>query len=210
MADAVRSMTTLNEGAARAALAVGVSAATDVTGFGLLGHLGNMLAASKVGAEIAFESLPILPHALEPRRPRHRPGRHPAEPGGRRAGRVGGRSSRPTERILCVDAQTSGGLLLAVPPENEARAAGGAARGGDAGGGGDRPARRPGRPGASIRVDAGTLASSIDVSRPLDRRPHGSARARRPPRAAGGALAPRHRVHRGRAPGDHRRTATRC
>ena len=54
----------LNEGAARAALAVGVSAATDVTGFGLLGHLGNMLAASKVGAEIAFEALPILPHAL--------------------------------------------------------------------------------------------------------------------------------------------------
>ena len=64
MAEAVRSMTTLNEGAARAALAVGVSAATDVTGFGLLGHLGNILAASKVGAEIAFESLPILPHAL--------------------------------------------------------------------------------------------------------------------------------------------------
>ena len=41
MAEAVRSMTTLNDGAARAALAVGVSAATDVTGFGLLGHLAQ-------------------------------------------------------------------------------------------------------------------------------------------------------------------------
>src|ERR687898_186128 len=61
--DAVRSMTTLNAGAARAALRVGVSAATDVTGFGLLRHLGNMLEASKVAAEVYFDSVPILPHA---------------------------------------------------------------------------------------------------------------------------------------------------
>src|SRR3954452_16413463 len=64
MAEAVHCMTTLNQGAARAALAVGVSAATDVTGFGLLGHLGNILTASNLGAEIAYEALPILPHAL--------------------------------------------------------------------------------------------------------------------------------------------------
>ena len=82
----------------------------------------------------------------EPRRPRHRPRRHrsgtcaAAEPG-----RVGGRLT-PTERILCVDAQTSGGLLLAVPPENEAALLAALARGGDAGGGGDRPAHRD--PGA--------------------------------------------------------------
>src|ERR687895_143759 len=63
MADAVRSMTTLNDGAARAALKVGVSAATDVTGFGLIGHLTNLLEASKVAAELSFETLPILPHA---------------------------------------------------------------------------------------------------------------------------------------------------
>ena len=64
MVDAVRSMTALNDGAAKAALRVGVSAATDVTGFGLLRHLGNMLAASRVAAEVAFEALPLLPHAL--------------------------------------------------------------------------------------------------------------------------------------------------
>ena len=119
MADAVRSMTTLNEGAARAALAVGVSAATDVTGFGLLGHLGNILAASKVGAEIAFESLPILPHALSL-------ANRGIVPGGTQrnlqaAGEVEWADDvTATERILCVDAQTSGGLLLAVPRENEA------------------------------------------------------------------------------------------
>jgi selenide, water dikinase len=119
MADAVRSMTTLNEGAARAALAVGVSAATDVTGFGLLGHLGNILVASKLAAEIAYESLPILPHA-------HNLAMRGIVPGGTQRNLAAATQVdwaddvAPTERLLCVDAQTSGGLLLAVPPENEA------------------------------------------------------------------------------------------
>ena len=120
MADAVRSMTALNDGAAERRCRVGVSAATDVTGFGLLGHLGNMLAASKVGAEVAFESLPILPHALNLAARGHRARRHPAEPGGGRSDVEWADDVAPPERLLCVDAQTSGGLLLAVPPENEA------------------------------------------------------------------------------------------
>jgi selenide,water dikinase len=119
MADAVRSMTTLNEGAARAALRVGVSAATDVTGFGLLGHLGTMLEASKVGAEISFDALPVLPHA------RNLAARGVVPGGTERnlaaADRVEWASDlSAADRYLCVDAQTSGGLLLAVPPENEA------------------------------------------------------------------------------------------
>lgn len=119
MADAVRSMITLNEGAARAALAVGVSAATDVTGFGLLGHLGNMLAASKVGAEIAYEALPVLPHAVSL-------ATRGIVPGGTQRNLAAAElvewadDVTPVERLLCVDAQTSGGLLLAVPPENVA------------------------------------------------------------------------------------------
>jgi selenide,water dikinase len=119
MADAVRSMTTLNEGAARAALEVGVSAATDVTGFGLLGHLTNMLDASKVGAEVAYEALPLLPHAWNL-------ASRGIVPGGTQrnlaaADRVEWADDlAPTDRALCVDAQTSGGLLLAVPAENEA------------------------------------------------------------------------------------------
>jgi selenium donor protein len=119
MAEAVRSMTTLNDGAARAALRVGVSAATDVTGFGLIGHLTEMLDASKVSAEIAFEALPILPHA------RNLASRG-VFPGGTQrnleaAGRVEWTAElSPADRYLCVDAQTSGGLLLAVPADHEA------------------------------------------------------------------------------------------
>ena len=119
MADAVRSMTTLNEGAARAALRVGVSAATDVTGFGLLGHLGNMLEASKVAADISLEAIPVLPHA------RNLAARG-VVPGGTERNLAAaqavewGPDVTAADRYLCVDAQTSGGLLLAVPPENEA------------------------------------------------------------------------------------------
>jgi selenide,water dikinase len=118
MADAVRSMTTLNDGAARAALQVGVSAATDITGFGLLGHLGNMLEASKVAAEISFDALPILPHA------RSLAARGVVPGGTERNLAVLERVEwdpdlSPADRYLCVDAQTSGGLLLAVPQENE-------------------------------------------------------------------------------------------
>jgi selenide,water dikinase len=111
-------MTTLNAGAAKAALRVGVSAATDVTGFGLLRHLGNMLVASQVGAEVAFEALPLLPHASSL-------AARDIVPGGTRrnleaAAEVDWAADlAPHERMLCVDAQTSGGLLLAVPAENQ-------------------------------------------------------------------------------------------
>jgi selenium donor protein len=119
MAEAVRSMTVLNDGASRAALRVGVSAATDVTGFGLVGHLTSMLEASKVAAEIAFDALPILPHA------RNLASRGIVPGGTERNLEAAEKVEWAAElgiadRYLCVDAQTSGGLLLAVPAENEA------------------------------------------------------------------------------------------
>jgi selenide,water dikinase len=92
---------------------VGVSAATDVTGFGLLGHLGNILAASKLAAEIAYERLPILPHAWNLA---HRG----IVPGGTQRNLAAATQVEwaddlaPADRVLCVDAQTSGGLLLAA------------------------------------------------------------------------------------------------
>jgi selenide,water dikinase len=118
MGEAVRSMTTLNDGAARAALRVGVSAATDVTGFGLIGHLGQLLEASAVAAELAYESLPLLPHAWNL-------ASRGFVPGGTTRNLeaaskvVWSEDVGPVDRILCADAQTSGGLLLAVPTENE-------------------------------------------------------------------------------------------
>src|ERR1700677_2901013 len=115
---AVDSMTTLNAGAAEAALKAGVRAATDVTGFGLLGHLHRMLTASKAAARINASAVPLLPGAAQLARD----------------GYISGGTMANTERmsafttideavpaevaVLLHDAQTSGGLLLAVAPES--------------------------------------------------------------------------------------------
>jgi selenide,water dikinase len=112
---AVRSMTTLNDGAARAALAAGVRCATDITGFGLLGHLGNILTASNVGARLEAAQLPVLDRAIELAGAGCVPG---GTRGNYESAKVDwlGRLSEG-ERLVLVDAQTSGGLLLAVAPE---------------------------------------------------------------------------------------------
>jgi selenide,water dikinase len=119
LAPAVRSMRQLNAGAARAAVRVGVHAATDVTGFGLLGHLHNMLVASGVGAEIDVAAIPLLPGVRDlvalgavaggTRRNLEARGDVTWAPG-----------VNDTDRILCADAQTSGGLLLAVAEADSA------------------------------------------------------------------------------------------
>ena len=116
LAPAVRSMTTLNAGAARAMRAIGddVHAATDVTGFGLMGHLHNMLVASGLAAELHAASVPLLPMALEL-------AGSGAIPGGTKRNRealaehvtLGAEIPEPL-RVLLFDAQTSGGLLIAV------------------------------------------------------------------------------------------------
>jgi selenide,water dikinase len=118
LAPAVAVMTTLNAGAARAMLAVGVHAATDVTGFGLLGHLRTLLEASGVAAEVTSAAVPLLPRAREM-------AERGAIPGGtkRNEESLGGGAVRfaaavdAVTRVLLADAQTSGGLLLAVPAE---------------------------------------------------------------------------------------------
>jgi selenide,water dikinase len=116
IAPAVASMTTLNAGGARAMRAIGggVHAATDVTGFGLLGHLHNMLAASGVSAEVDAASVPLFPKALEL-------AARGAIPGGTTRNRdalapqVQFDAAVPEPlRVLLFDAQTSGGLLIAV------------------------------------------------------------------------------------------------
>lgn len=116
IAPAVASMATLNDGAMRAALAHGVTCATDVTGFGLLGHLGNILRSSSVAAEVWVDALPLLDRARELAEAGVVPG------GSERNLKAATQASwaadlSPAERMLCCDAQTSGGLLLAVRPE---------------------------------------------------------------------------------------------
>ena len=115
----VAAMLRLNEDAAIAARAAGARAATDVTGFGLLGHLHNLLVGSGAAARIEAAAVPLFPFA----RGLAEAG---AVPGGTR------RNARWVEphvrfaagvddaaRLLLCDAQTSGGLLLAIAPERE-------------------------------------------------------------------------------------------
>ena len=108
--EAVASMTTLNADAARAALEAGVRAATDVTGFGLLGHLFKMCRASGVTAQIDADAVPYLPGAREALAAGH-------VPGGSRRNLEWVRPHLTTdvdeeELTLLADAQTSGGLLV--------------------------------------------------------------------------------------------------
>ena len=115
LAAAVESMTTLNRAAAAGLRALGPHAVTDVTGFGLLGHLRELCEASGVHARVAGADLPLLPGVEDMAR----------------AGLVPGGSQRnrdaadgyaeiapgvdPVRALLACDAQTSGGLLAAVP-----------------------------------------------------------------------------------------------
>ena len=109
----VHEMTRLNEAAAEAALQADASAATDVTGFGLLGHLHELASASGLSAFVESASVPVLPDVV----------------GLVDDGFVAGGTERnldflepylsdgsPTERIIMSDAQTSGGLLFACDP----------------------------------------------------------------------------------------------
>ena len=114
IARAIAVMTTLNEKAAHAAQSVGVHACTDVTGFGLLGHLHEMTSGSHAGARIAASRVPFLEGvaALVAQG---------VVPGGTRRNlsfaeefvSFDPRLSE-TQRLMLADAQTSGGLLLAV------------------------------------------------------------------------------------------------
>jgi selenide,water dikinase len=116
IAPAVASMRALNAGAARAARAAGVRAATDITGFGLLGHLGNILAGSHLAAELWTENLPLLEHARQMADEGLIPGGTQRNIEAAAGVTTYGADVTAAERVLLADAQTSGGLLLAVAP----------------------------------------------------------------------------------------------
>ncbi|HEX5950073.1 MAG TPA: selenide, water dikinase SelD [Actinomycetota bacterium] len=113
VARAVDLMTTLNDRAADAMLEAGAVAATDVTGFGLLGHLHRMLAASGVAARVDASAVPVMDGVLAL-------ARDGVVPGG--TGRnhafvdphVDWGTLERAEQIVLADAQTSGGLLVAT------------------------------------------------------------------------------------------------
>jgi len=109
---AIDVMTTLNAEASRAALAAGIGCATDVTGFGLLGHLYKLARASGVTAVVNSAAVPLIDGALAALRAGYVPG------GSRRnlawvEPHTDPGSLSEEQLILLADAQTSGGLLLA-------------------------------------------------------------------------------------------------
>src|SRR5207253_2931473 len=116
LAPAVAAMTTLNAAAARAMLAVGVHAATDVTGFGLLGHLRNLLEASGAAGEVNAAAVPLLAGARELAERGAIPGGTERNAASLTAAVTFGAGVDRTARVLLADAQTSGGQLIAVPP----------------------------------------------------------------------------------------------
>lgn len=119
--EAVSSMVLLNRAACEAALEAGLSGATDVTGFGLLGHLLEMCREAGVSARLSFGALPFFGGVEAQARDQNVPG-----------GTLANRqlvasflevhpSLEEVHVLMASDAQTSGGLLLAVPPEKEER-----------------------------------------------------------------------------------------
>jgi selenide,water dikinase len=113
-AQAVELMSTLNDGAAAAMKEVGVPAATDVTGFGFLGHLQQMLLASGVGAEVFADDMPFLEGVEEL-------AIGGMVPGGTRRNEehfrtfVENRAGLEDHRLtMLFDSQTSGGLLIVI------------------------------------------------------------------------------------------------
>jgi selenide,water dikinase len=123
LAEAVEVMTTLNSSAADAARAAGAHALTDVTGFGLLGHLHELALASGVAAEVRASAVPAIDGVIELLSRADRQ----ALAGGTRRNRAHAEEfttfdaavPEPLRWLVC-DAMTSGGLLAAVPPSGAA------------------------------------------------------------------------------------------
>lgn len=112
---AIASMTRLNDVAARLAVGAGATGCTDVTGFGLLGHLGRMALESDLTVTIEFDSIPFLPGAKDL-------AADGIMPGGSHRNLLWGDElldsgdHDPTNELLVADAQTSGGLVFGVDP----------------------------------------------------------------------------------------------
>ena len=113
---AIASMTRLNDVAARIAVDAGATGCTDVTGFGLLGHLGRMAVESGVRVTVEFDAVPFLPGAVDL-------AAEGVMPGGSSRNLdwgvdildAGGHDR--TDQLLIADAQTSGGLVFGVDPD---------------------------------------------------------------------------------------------
>ncbi len=118
--EAIDTMATLSAAAADAAREAGVRGGTDVTGFGLLGHLHRLLAASGAAARLRWVDVPLLTGAGELAADGHVPAGSKRNLTDLREQVTWAPTVPQPVRILMADAQTSGGLLLCVAPERTA------------------------------------------------------------------------------------------
>jgi selenide,water dikinase len=117
--DFTQSMAMLNKRASETMIEVGVSTATDVTGFGLIGHLNEVLTASKVQARIFASRVPFFEDAIRLIGLNKVPGGTIANIKSFSVHVRFGTGASDADRILLHDAQTSGGLLIFVPAEKK-------------------------------------------------------------------------------------------
>ncbi|MDA0310497.1 MAG: selenide, water dikinase SelD [Gemmatimonadetes bacterium] len=117
IAAAVEVMATLNAGAAEAMVGAAVVAGTDVTGFGLLGHLRSMMRASGTAATLRAHDVPLIDGARALAEAGHIPGGSKRNREDLAADVDFADSVDEVTRMLLADAQTSGGLLMCVQPE---------------------------------------------------------------------------------------------
>jgi len=115
------SMTTLNRDASRLMVEFAAHACTDVTGFSLMGHLAEMALSSGVDVEVVWDHLPLLPHLLQYVADGILPGaiERNKESCGDRV--IAGEGLTPEMLDMCFDAQTSGGLLIAIAAADAGR-----------------------------------------------------------------------------------------
>ncbi|MCK6439466.1 MAG: selenide, water dikinase SelD, partial [Planctomycetes bacterium] len=115
--DVIASMSALNRPSGEAAVEVGARAGTDITGFGLIGHLGHIARESKVTIEVDFQTLPLFPKAVEFAKQGIAPGgtRNNLKFYGDTVTWQG--SFEEWQQLLFADAQTSGGMAICVSPD---------------------------------------------------------------------------------------------
>ena len=116
----VTSMTRLNREAAAVMVQAGIRAATDVTGFGLIGHALNIARGSDVDIVLDASALPALPGVLAHLVAGRRPGTTQVNLDGYGRGFIAARGVSGTAVALGADPQTSGGLLMMIPPRKVA------------------------------------------------------------------------------------------
>ena len=119
--NAVEIMAALNKSASESMISVGVNACSDVTGFGLLGHLREMMEGSGLGARIYKSKVPVIEGTMDLLEQGMAPGGTMRNLGSLKSTVLWDKEISENDKILLSDAQPSGGLLISVNPDKAVR-----------------------------------------------------------------------------------------